>query len=158
MPEPPPHITIARHDRYGVVASASHHNPVAAHMLRRVGFHPLPDRDLYALTEPHRDTTRRSQQAVQSLRAAHYNVTADSAYDVTASKSPRLLTDTSTWDDAQARRPCPDPRLAFRQAVAHAATAASPAHAHVHVPGPQRPAVSPEYRLAPAPRSPARAR
>ncbi|MFF7702849.1 hypothetical protein [Streptomyces lydicus] len=82
MAETRPHITVSHHDRYGVVAAASHDNHVADHMLRRVGFEPLPGSNLYALTEPNRDPTPRGQQAVQSLRAAQYHVTSDAAYDL----------------------------------------------------------------------------
>ncbi|MFD6995097.1 hypothetical protein ACFWA5_02190 [Streptomyces mirabilis] len=81
MAEIPPHITIAHHDQYGVVAATSHDNHVTDHMLRLVGFEWLPGSQLYALTEPARDLTRRGQQAVQSLRAAQYSVTSDAAYD-----------------------------------------------------------------------------
>ncbi|MFE1174220.1 hypothetical protein [Streptomyces sp. NPDC058773] len=82
MAETRPHITVSHHDRYGVVAAASHENHVADHMLRRVGFERLPGSNLYALTEPDRDPTRRGQQAVQSLRAAQYTVTSAAAYDL----------------------------------------------------------------------------
>lgn len=82
MAEKRPHITVSHHDRFGVVAAASHENHVADHMLRRVGFERLPGSNLYALTEPNRDPTRRGQQAVQSLRAAQYTVTSDAAYDL----------------------------------------------------------------------------
>jgi hypothetical protein len=80
--EIPPHIAVAHHDQYGVVAATSHDNHVANHMLRLVGFERLPGSHLYALTEPARDLTRRGQQAVQSLRAAQYSVTSDAAYDL----------------------------------------------------------------------------
>ncbi|WP_148588779.1 hypothetical protein [Streptomyces sp. WAC01526] len=82
MAETRPHITVSHHDRYGVVAAASHDNHVADHMLQRVGFERLPGSSLYALTEPNRDATRRGQQAVQSLRAAQYTVMSDAAYDL----------------------------------------------------------------------------
>ncbi|WP_030413269.1 hypothetical protein [Streptomyces sp. NRRL S-1448] len=82
MAETRPHITVSHHDRYGVVAAASHENHVADHMLRRVGFEQLPGSNLYALAEPNRDPCRRGQQAVQSLRAAQYTVTSDTAYDL----------------------------------------------------------------------------
>ncbi|SOE32573.1 hypothetical protein [Streptomyces sp. OK228] len=82
MAEITPHITIAQHTQYGVVAAMSHANHVADHMLRRVGFERLPGSRLYALTEPNRDPLRRGQQAVQSLRAAQYSVTSDAAYDL----------------------------------------------------------------------------
>ena len=82
MAEIPPHITIAHHDQYGVVAAMSHANHVADHMLRQVGFERLPGSRLYALTEPNRDRPRRGQQAVQLLRAAQYSVTSDAAYDL----------------------------------------------------------------------------
>ncbi|MCX5555315.1 hypothetical protein [Streptomyces sp. NBC_00038] len=82
MTEIPPHITVAHHDQYGVVAATSHDNHVTDHMLRRVGFERLPGSRLYALTEPDHDLTRRGQQAVQSLRAAQYSVTSDATYDL----------------------------------------------------------------------------
>lgn len=82
MAEMPPHITITHHGQYGVVAATSHDNHVADHMLRLVGFERLPGSQMYALTEPARDLTRRGQQAVQSLRAAQYSVTSDAAYDL----------------------------------------------------------------------------
>ncbi|MFF4362962.1 hypothetical protein ACFY1U_35210 [Streptomyces sp. NPDC001351] len=82
MAEIRPHITVAHHAQYGVVAAMSHDNHVADHMLRRVGFEQLPGSRLYALTEPDRDLTRRGEQAVQSLRAAQYNVTSDAVYDL----------------------------------------------------------------------------
>ncbi|MFG3363544.1 hypothetical protein ACGF0K_01025 [Streptomyces sp. NPDC048156] len=84
MAEIPPHISVAHHDQYGVVAAMSHDNHVADHMLRLVGFERLPGSRLYALTEPERDLTRRGQQAVQSLRAAQYSVTSDAAYNLKA--------------------------------------------------------------------------
>lgn len=82
MAETPPHITIAHHDQYGVIAAMSHDNHVADHMLRLVGFERLSGSRMYTLTEPDRDLTRRGQQAVQSLRAAQYSVTSDAAYDL----------------------------------------------------------------------------
>lgn len=78
-----PHIMVHHHDEFGVVARNVHGHHLADHMLRRVGFEPVPGQALYALTEPHRDLTRRAQQAVSSLRAARLTVTADAAYDVT---------------------------------------------------------------------------
>lgn len=77
-----PHITIGHHPHAGVVAAPSHTHHVTDHLLRRVGFEPVPDSRLYALTEPDRDPVRRTQLAVQSLRAARQNVTADAAYDL----------------------------------------------------------------------------
>ncbi|MFE0256906.1 hypothetical protein [Streptomyces sp. NPDC059010] len=88
MAEIPPHITVAHHTQYGVVAALSHDHHVADHMLRRVGFERLPGSRLYALTEPDRDLTRRGQQAVQSLRAARYSVTSDAAYDLKPATRP----------------------------------------------------------------------
>ncbi|MBD0844006.1 hypothetical protein [Streptomyces sp. TRM68416] len=88
MAEIRPHITVAHHAQYGVVAAMSHDNHVADHMLRRVGFERLPGSRLYALTEPDRDLTRRGQQAVQSLRAAQYSVTSDAVYDLKAATRP----------------------------------------------------------------------
>ncbi|WP_405931502.1 hypothetical protein [Streptomyces sp. NBC_00827] len=88
MAEIPPHITVAHHAQYGVVAAISHANHIADHMLRRVGFERLADSRLYALTEPDRDLTRRGQQAVQSLRAARYSVTSDAEYDLKPATRP----------------------------------------------------------------------
>lgn len=88
MAEIPPHITVAHHAQYGVVAAMSHANHVADHMLRRVGFERLPGSRLYALAEPDRDLTRRGQQAVQSLRAARYSVTSDAVYDLKTATRP----------------------------------------------------------------------
>ncbi|MER6132152.1 hypothetical protein [Streptomyces sp. NPDC001815] len=88
MAEIPPHITIAQHAQYGVVAAMSHANHVADHMLQRVGFERLPGSHLYALTEPNRDPLRRGRQAVQSLRAAQYSVTSDAAYDLNSATRP----------------------------------------------------------------------
>ncbi|WP_406431938.1 hypothetical protein OHB00_05850 [Streptomyces sp. NBC_00631] len=88
MAEIRPHITVAHHAQYGVVAAMSHDNHVADHMLRRVGFERLPGSCLYALTEPDRDLTRRGEQAVQSLRAARYSVTSDAVYDIKAAIGP----------------------------------------------------------------------
>ncbi|QDO51691.1 hypothetical protein FNV60_28730 [Streptomyces sp. RLB3-5] len=88
MAEIPPHITVAHHNQYGVVAAMLHDNHVAEHILRRVGFERLPGSHLYALTEPDRDLTRRGQQAVQSLRAAQYSVTSDAAYDLKPATRP----------------------------------------------------------------------
>ncbi len=88
MAETRPHIIVAHHAQYGVVAATSHDNHVADHMLRRVGFEQLPGSHLYALTEPERDLTRRSQQAVQSLRDAQYSVTSDAAYDLAPAARP----------------------------------------------------------------------
>lgn len=77
-----PHIAVEHDDRYGVVAQLSHENPVADHALRQVGFRPLPGEDQYVLAPPERDATRRAQRAVQSLRAAHFPVTASPQYEV----------------------------------------------------------------------------
>ncbi|WP_435220707.1 hypothetical protein [Streptomyces sp. Tue6028] len=97
MAEIPPHITIAHHDQYGVVATMSHDNHVADHMLRLVGFERLPSSHLYALAEPDRDLTRRGQQAVQSLRAAQYSVTSDAAYDLKPAARPSPGQDLLDW-------------------------------------------------------------
>ncbi|MEU9155436.1 hypothetical protein AB0D59_33995 [Streptomyces sp. NPDC048417] len=88
MAETPPHITVAHHTQYGVVAALSHEHHVADHLLRRIGFERLPGGRLYALTEPDRDLTRRGQLAVRSLRAARYSVTSDAAYDLKPATRP----------------------------------------------------------------------
>ncbi|GAA1708463.1 hypothetical protein [Streptomyces yatensis] len=77
-----PHITIGHRPLVGVVAAPSHDHHVTDHLLRRVGFEPVPDSRLYTLTERDRDPVRRTQLAVQSLRAARQSVTADAAYDL----------------------------------------------------------------------------
>ncbi|MEU9342021.1 hypothetical protein AB0D74_12485 [Streptomyces sp. NPDC048278] len=96
MAETPPHITVTHHDQYGVVAATSHDNHAVDHMLRRVGFDQLSGSHLYALTGPTHDLARRGQQAVQSLRAARYSVTADASYDL--QPSTRLHRDRSLHD------------------------------------------------------------
>ncbi|MGW7540003.1 hypothetical protein ACWGKQ_02620 [Streptomyces sp. NPDC054770] len=88
MAETRPHITVAHHTQYGVVAALSHDHHVADHLLRRVGFERLPGSRLYVLTEPDHDLTRRGQLAVQSLRAARYSVTSDAAYDLKPATRP----------------------------------------------------------------------
>lgn len=91
-----PRITISHHVDHGVVAVASQDNPVIEHMLRRVSFERVPHSDLYALTDPQYEPVRRAAQAVQSLRAAKYDVTAEAAYDL------------HPWSRAPARRPSAD--------------------------------------------------
>ncbi|MDX6350380.1 MAG: hypothetical protein QOF84_5170 [Streptomyces sp.] len=77
-----PHIVIGRHPDLGIVAANRHDTPVIDHVLRRVGFHPVPGRrQLYALAEPERDGIRRARQAVQSLRIVRYQVAADAAFE-----------------------------------------------------------------------------
>ncbi|MEV3853166.1 hypothetical protein AB0J38_02445 [Streptomyces sp. NPDC050095] len=103
-----PHITIGHHAQYGVVAATSHDNHVAEHILGLVGFERLPDSDLYALTDPHRDPVRRGGQAVQSLRAAQYSVTSDAAYDL----QPRTrLSRSSGLLDRLEKAPAPAPSI-----------------------------------------------
>ncbi|MFD1660211.1 hypothetical protein ACFSL4_18905 [Streptomyces caeni] len=73
-----PHIVIGRHPDLGIVAANRHNTPVIDHVLRRVGFEPVPGRrQLYALAEPDRDGIRRARQAVQSLRIVRYQVAVD---------------------------------------------------------------------------------
>ena len=105
MAETRPHITVAHHAQYGVVAAISHDHHIADHMLRRVGFERLPGSRLYALTEPNRDLTRRGQQAVQSLRAAQYSVTADAMYDLKPVSRPNPG---RSLFDGQANSPIPE--------------------------------------------------
>ncbi|MDJ1132004.1 hypothetical protein [Streptomyces iconiensis] len=114
-----PHITIGHHPDAGVVAAPSRDHHVIDHLLRRVGFEPIPDSRLYALTEPGRDPVRRTQLAVQSLRAARQNVSADAAYDLHPGEHP-----------PQSGGPPQEPPLAAasaQQRRAQAATAVSPA-------------------------------
>lgn len=77
-----PHIAVEHDDRYGVLAQLAYEHPVADHALRRVGFRPLAGKRQYVLASPERDATRRAQQAVQSLRAAHFPVTTSPQYEV----------------------------------------------------------------------------
>ncbi|MFI9261391.1 hypothetical protein ACIGT4_27335 [Streptomyces sioyaensis] len=164
-----PHITVSHHDQYGVVAAVSHNNHASYHTLRLVGFERLPGSNLYALSEPNHDPTRRGQQAVQSLRAAQYSVESDAAYDlrpqirITAGR--RLL-------DRLENRPAPevssveqvalasarafdassdirgngraDRTSSAQQGRAQAATAVSPARAGVYAP--LQPAAEVAYR------------
>ncbi|MFE2426864.1 hypothetical protein ACFXJ5_08935 [Streptomyces sp. NPDC059373] len=86
-----PHIVIGRHPELGIVAANRHNTPVIDHVLRRVGFHPIPGRrQLYALAEPERDGIRRARQAVQSLRIVRYQVAADAVFepDTTLASDP----------------------------------------------------------------------
>ncbi|MFF7393201.1 hypothetical protein ACFZAE_32770 [Streptomyces scabiei] len=77
-----PHIVIGHHPDLGIVASNRHNTPVIDHVLRRVGFEPVPGRrQLYALAEPERDGIRRTRQAVQSLRIVRYQVAVDAAFE-----------------------------------------------------------------------------
>ncbi|MCG3043798.1 hypothetical protein L7D48_25035 [Streptomyces sp. S1A] len=81
-----PHVTVRHHDEFGVVAWNVRDHHLVDHMLRLVGFEPVPGQALYALTEPDRDPTRRARQAIGSLRAARLTVVADAAYDITPSR------------------------------------------------------------------------
>ncbi|MGH4028716.1 hypothetical protein ACQB60_07245 [Actinomycetota bacterium Odt1-20B] len=117
MAEIRPHITIGRHNDYGIVAAASHESPAAEHMLRQVGFERLPDSDLYALTEPRRDPIHRAQRAVHSLRAARYSVTSDAAYDL---PSPTGQTSGPSCSDHLKGTLVPEPSALERGAFAAA--------------------------------------
>ncbi|MGY1438133.1 hypothetical protein [Streptomyces reniochalinae] len=114
-----PHITIGHHPDAGVVAAPSHDHHVTDHLLRRVGFEPLPDSRLYALTEPGRDPVRRTQLAVQSLRAARQNVHTDAAYDLHPGEYPP--------PPGGPRKEAPLAAACAQQRRAKAATAVSPA-------------------------------
>ncbi|MFF8990874.1 hypothetical protein ACF09H_13185 [Streptomyces sp. NPDC014983] len=77
-----PHIVIGHHPDLGIVASNRHNTAVIDHVLRRVGFEPVPGRrQLYALAEPERDGIRRTRQAVQSLRIVRYQVAVDAHFE-----------------------------------------------------------------------------
>ncbi|MGY0488313.1 hypothetical protein [Streptomyces sp. WG-D5] len=151
-----PHITVGHHARYGVIASTSHDNPVAEHMLERVGFKRQAASNMYTLAEPHREPVRRGSQAVQSLRAAQYSVTSDAAYDLqpVARQAPasNMPFDASPdiGDHVQL-----NPNWVLRQRRAHAATDVSPARRSATS---HRPALAAEQPLAPAPALRARAR
>ncbi|MEV1026659.1 hypothetical protein [Streptomyces sp. NPDC050264] len=120
MADTRPHITIGHHAQYGVVAATSHDNHVAEHVLGLVGFERLPDSDLYALTDPHHDLVRRGGQAVQSLRAAQYNVSSDAAYDL---QPQTRLSQTSGLLDRLEKTPSAAP------SIPETAAAAAPTHA-----------------------------
>lgn len=80
--ESDPHIVIGRHSDLGIVAANRHNTPVIDHVLRRVGFQPVPGRrQLYALAEPERDGIRRTRQAVQTLRIVRYRVVTDAVFE-----------------------------------------------------------------------------
>ncbi|MBU6529700.1 hypothetical protein [Streptomyces mayonensis] len=151
-----PHITVGHHARYGVIASTSHDNPVAEHMLGRVGFKRLTGSNMYTLTEPHREPVRRGSQAVQSLRAAQYSVTSDAAYDLqpvtrqTPASNMPLDASPDIGDHVQL-----NPNRVLRHRRAHAATDVSPARSSATS---HRPALAAEQRSAPAPALRARAR
>lgn len=135
-----PHITIGHHPHAGVVAAPSLDHHVTDHLLRRVGFERLPDSRLYALTEPQRDPVRRTQLAVQSLRAAHQNVSADAAYDLHPGERPLP------------RRPPKEPPLVAtspQQRRVQAATARSPARTATAA-SQTGPLMESAYRHAPA--------
>lgn len=176
-----PHISVSHHDRYGVVAAVSHNHHAADHTLRLVGFERLPESNLYALSEPNRDPTRRGQQAVQSLRAAHYSVASDAAYDLRP--YTRLTAGRGLLDRLEIR-PAPevssleqaalasarafdassdirgngraDPSPSAQQGRAQAAIAVSPARAGVYAP--VQPAAEVAYRPTSPSQQPVRAR
>ncbi|MFF7262202.1 hypothetical protein ACFZCL_18215 [Streptomyces sp. NPDC008159] len=109
-----PHIVIGHHPDLGIVASNRHNTPVIDHVLRRVGFEPVPGRrQLYALAEPERDGIRRTRQAVQSLRIVRYQVAVDADFE----------------PDPQPPRPSPnrdrDPAESLSGPYAHARALAS---------------------------------
>ncbi|MFE0762877.1 hypothetical protein [Streptomyces smyrnaeus] len=136
-----PHITIAHHPQASVVAAPSHDHHVTDHLLRRVGFEPVPDSRLYTLCEPERDPVRRTQLAVQSLRAARQSVSADAAYDLQPGEPlPSPL--------GSEKQP-PHTPVPSAQRRAQAALAISPARAQTAAgarPSPTQPA----YRTTPA--------
>lgn len=67
---------LSRHPGLGVTATNPRHLPVIDLLLHRVGFTHLPDQGLYALTDPAREPTRRTQQALRALRGTALTVTA----------------------------------------------------------------------------------
>ncbi|MFG3255288.1 hypothetical protein [Streptomyces sp. NPDC048172] len=136
-----PHITIGHHPHVGVVAAPSHDHHVTDHLLHRVGFERLDDGALYVLAEPDRDPVRRTQLAVQSLRAAHQSVSADAAYDLHPGERPPLPGDPPKAPSFAA--------ASVQQRRAQAATAISPARRGITV-APSTPPVERSHRPSPA--------
>ncbi|GHF27291.1 hypothetical protein GCM10010218_05290 [Streptomyces mashuensis] len=83
MDTPEPHVIVGRHPELGYVALNPQELFVADHVLKLLGFQPVPDSKLYALANPENDGERRAQQAIASLRAARYQVAADISLDPT---------------------------------------------------------------------------
>ncbi|WP_130796433.1 hypothetical protein [Streptomyces otsuchiensis] len=77
-----PRIAVEHHDRYGVTAQLAHEDPAADRALRQAGFRPLAGSGQYVLAAADPDQTPRAQRAVQSLRAANFQVDAAEAYDL----------------------------------------------------------------------------
>lgn len=136
-----PHITIGHHPRAGVVTAPSHDHHVTDYLLRRVGFEPVPGSRLYTLSDPERDPVRRTQLAVQSLRAARQNVSADAAYDL---KPGEPLPSPLGPEKQPSHTPVPTP-----QRRAEATRAVSPTRAQ-NAAGTRPSPDPPAYRTAPA--------
>ncbi|WP_338932714.1 hypothetical protein WEB32_30315 [Streptomyces netropsis] len=81
MDNPEPHVVVGRHPELGYVALNPQNLFVADHVLKLLGFEPVPDSKLYSLANPEHDGERRTQQAITSLRAARYQVAADLSLD-----------------------------------------------------------------------------
>ncbi|MFE4055221.1 hypothetical protein ACFXP3_02755 [Streptomyces sp. NPDC059096] len=89
--DPRTHFVFGAHPDHGFVASAT--PSVSGHLahwyLTREQFEPVSgDPGLFRLTEPDRDGTRRTLQAVQDLRRHGFTVHPDVALDPAASASP----------------------------------------------------------------------
>ncbi|WP_327657182.1 hypothetical protein [Streptomyces sp. NBC_00483] len=144
MADTHPHITIGHHVRYGVVAATSHDNHVVEHMLGRVDFERLPGSGMYALADPRRDPVRRGGQAVQSLRAAHYSVASDVAYDLQpVTRLPSASNESFEAFSQVADHGHLDPSWVTQRRRAQVATAVSPARGSAT---PHRPARPVEHR------------
>ncbi|MFF4529473.1 hypothetical protein ACFY1P_09395 [Streptomyces sp. NPDC001407] len=81
MDNPDPHVIVGRHPELGYVALNPQELFVADHVLKLLGFQPVPGSKLYALANPEHDGERRTRQAIASLRAARYQVAADISLD-----------------------------------------------------------------------------
>ncbi|MFG3253316.1 hypothetical protein [Streptomyces sp. NPDC048172] len=136
-----PHITIGHHPQVGVVAAPSRDHHVTDHLLRRLGFERLDDSDLYVLADPARDPVRRTQLAVQALRAARQSVSADAAYDLHPGEHP-----SPPGDPTKAP---PFATASAQQRRVQAATASSPARRGIAV-TPSTPPVEHSHRPSPA--------
>ncbi|MET9104998.1 hypothetical protein [Streptomyces zhihengii] len=82
--QPGTHFAFGTHPQHGFVASSTASIPahLAHWFLEREQFEPVPDEPgLYRLSEPERDGTRRTRQAVHDLRSHGYTVQADIRVD-----------------------------------------------------------------------------
>ncbi|MEU1821329.1 hypothetical protein ABZ502_02585 [Streptomyces abikoensis] len=121
MENPEPHVVVGRHPEFGYVALNTQDLFVADHVLKALGFQPVPGSKLYALTSPSQDGERRTRQAIASLRAAHYQVAADiSLAPAPPRQNPALRLQTEHAQTA-ARSPTPRATPTAQAAIAKSA-------------------------------------